>query len=157
MCPLLRTRQVYPTLAQNGRELADCLLHNAEQARAILVRKSRPVSSQKPSSDGRQPVECGVRFAQKMGYRGFPALKLAQPAVTIHNQILSSDALKPLVKIRVESRRRRCAEYQQRRSVASGAVYAAAIRPHRSAVHDAVQHDLDHTRGHSKKLKKKRV
>lgn len=94
MCPLLRTRQVYPTLAQNGRELADCLLHNAEQARHL--------SSQKPSSGGRQPVECMVKFAQKMGYQGFPALKLAQPAVTIHNQILSSDELKPLVKMRVE-------------------------------------------------------
>lgn len=43
MCPLLRTRQVYPTLAQNGRELADCLLHNAEAG-------ARHLSSQKPSS-----------------------------------------------------------------------------------------------------------
>ncbi|MCP1064729.1 hypothetical protein M5G07_00910 [Serratia symbiotica] len=95
MCPLLRTtRQVYPTLAQNGCELAYYLLHNAEQACHLI--------SQKPSSSGRKPVECMVKLAQKISYQGFPALKLAQLAVTIHNQILSSNALKPLVKIRVE-------------------------------------------------------
>lgn len=45
-----------------------------------------------------------VKFAQKLGYKGFPALKLAlsetlaqpqaEPVVTVHNHILSSDTLK---------------------------------------------------------------
>ena len=45
-----------------------------------------------------------MKFAQKLGYKGFPALKLAlsetlaqpqaEPVVTVHNHILSSDTLK---------------------------------------------------------------
>ncbi|MGO4611984.1 MurR/RpiR family transcriptional regulator, partial [Variovorax sp. 2RAF20] len=42
-----------------------------------------------------------VKFAQKLGYKGFPALKLAlseslakKDAITVHNLILSDDPLK---------------------------------------------------------------
>lgn len=96
MSTLLRIRQMYPTLAQNDRKLADFLLHNAEQARHLSSQKLAQLAGISQSSV--------VKFAQKMGYKGFPALKLAlsetlaqpqtEPAVTVHNQILSSDALK---------------------------------------------------------------
>jgi len=87
---------MYPTLAQNDRKLADFLLHNAEQARHLSSQKLAQLAGISQSSV--------VKFAQKMGYKGFPALKLAlsetlaqpqaEPAVTVHNHILSSDALK---------------------------------------------------------------
>jgi DNA-binding MurR/RpiR family transcriptional regulator len=96
MSTLLRIRQMYPTLAQNDRKLADFLLHNAEQARHLSSQKLAQLAGISQSSV--------VKFAQKMGYKGFPALKLAlsetlaqpqkEPVVTVHNQILSSDSLK---------------------------------------------------------------
>lgn len=96
MSPLLRIRQIYPTLAKNDRKLADFLLANAEQARHLSSQKLAQLAGVSQSSV--------VKFAQKMGYQGFPALKLslsetlAHPAVkevvTLHNQILSSDPLK---------------------------------------------------------------
>ncbi|RBN13958.1 MurR/RpiR family transcriptional regulator, partial [Klebsiella pneumoniae] len=39
MSTLLRIRQMYPTLAQNDRKLADFLLNNAEQARHLSSQK----------------------------------------------------------------------------------------------------------------------
>lgn len=96
MSTLLRIRQMYPTLAQNDRKLADFLLHNAEQARHLSSQNLAQLAGVSQSSV--------VKFAQKMGYKGFPALKLAlsetlaQPQteliITVHNQILSSDSLK---------------------------------------------------------------
>jgi DNA-binding MurR/RpiR family transcriptional regulator len=94
MSSLLRIRQIYPTLAQNDRKLADFLLSNPEQARHL--------SSQKLAQQTGVSQSAVVKFAQKLGYKGFPALKLAlseivtsphQP-VTLHNQILSTDSLK---------------------------------------------------------------
>ncbi|QHA88386.1 MurR/RpiR family transcriptional regulator [Serratia rhizosphaerae] len=94
MSTLLRIRQMYPALAQNDRKLADYLLHNAEEARHLSSQKLAQVAGVSQSSV--------VKFAQKMGYKGFPALKLAlsetlaqpEPVVTVHNRILSSDTLK---------------------------------------------------------------
>lgn len=96
MSTLLRIRQMYPTLAQNDRKLADFLLDNAEQARHLSSQKLALLAGVSQSSV--------VKFAQKLGYKGFPALKLAlsevlaqpqiAPVVTVHNHILSSDPLK---------------------------------------------------------------
>ncbi|CNH60038.1 MurR/RpiR family transcriptional regulator [Yersinia aldovae] len=94
MSSLLRIRQIYPTLAQNDRKLADFLLSNPEQARHL--------SSQKLAQQTGVSQSAVVKFAQKLGYKGFPALKLAlseivaspPQAVTLHNQILSTDSLK---------------------------------------------------------------
>ncbi|CQH34394.1 putative DNA-binding transcriptional regulator [Yersinia enterocolitica] len=94
MSSLLRIRQLYPTLAQNDRKLADFLLTNPEQARHL--------SSQKLAQQTGVSQSAVVKFAQKLGYKGFPALKQAlseivaapEQAVTLHNQILSTDSLK---------------------------------------------------------------
>jgi len=71
--------------------LADFLLHNAYQ--------SRHLSSQKPSSGGRQLTEYG-EVCPEDGLQGLSGIEAALTAVTVHNQILSSDALKPSVKTR---------------------------------------------------------
>lgn len=94
MSSLLSIRQLYPTLAQNDRKLADFLLINPEQARHL--------SSQKLAQQTGVSQSAVVKFAQKLGYKGFPALKQAlseivaapEQAVTLHNQILSTDSLK---------------------------------------------------------------
>ncbi|CND70686.1 MurR/RpiR family transcriptional regulator [Yersinia enterocolitica] len=94
MSSLLRIRQLYPTLAQNDRKLADFLLTNPEQARHL--------SSQKLAQQTGVSQSAVVKFAQKLGYKGFPALKQAlseivaapEQAVTLYNQILSTDSLK---------------------------------------------------------------
>ncbi|CNI87706.1 putative DNA-binding transcriptional regulator [Yersinia frederiksenii] len=94
MSSLLRIRQLYPTLAQNDRKLADFLLTYPEQARQL--------SSQKLAQQTGISQSAVVKFAQKLGYKGFPALKQAlseiiaapEQAVTLHNQILSTDSLK---------------------------------------------------------------
>ena len=96
MSTLLRIRQMYPALAQNDRKLADFLLANAEQARHLSSQKLAQLAGVSQSSV--------VKFAQKLGYKGFPALKVAlsealalppaEVVVTVHNQILSSDSLK---------------------------------------------------------------
>ncbi|HDL6965099.1 TPA: MurR/RpiR family transcriptional regulator [Yersinia enterocolitica] len=94
MSSLLRIRQLYPTLAQNDRKLADFLLTNPEQAHHL--------SSQKLAQQTGVSQSAVVKFAQKLGYKGFPALKQAlseivaapEQAVTLHNQILSTDSLK---------------------------------------------------------------
>ncbi len=94
MSSLLRIRQLYPTLAQNDRKLADFLLTNPEQARHL--------SSQKLAQQTGVSQSAVVKFAQKLGYKGFPVLKQAlseivaapEQAVTLHNQILSTDSLK---------------------------------------------------------------
>lgn len=96
MSTLLRIRQMYPMLAQNDRKLADFLLGNTEQVCHLSSQKLALLAGVSQSSV--------IKFAQKLGYKGFPALKLAlsealtqpqvEPVVTVHNQILSSDPLK---------------------------------------------------------------
>lgn len=96
MNTLLRIRQIYSTLAQNDRKLADFLLHNAEEARHLSSQNLAQLAGISQSSV--------VKFAQKIGYKGVPVLKLAlsetlaqpqsEPAITVHNHILSCDALK---------------------------------------------------------------
>jgi DNA-binding MurR/RpiR family transcriptional regulator len=96
MSCMIRIRQIYPTLAINDRKLADFLLSHAEQ--------SRHMSSQKLAEQAGVSQSSVVKFAQKLGYKGFPALKLAIsetlsfaqsiPPVTVHNQILNTDSLR---------------------------------------------------------------
>lgn len=98
MSPLFRIRQMYPTLAQNDRKLSDFLLENAEQACQLSSQKLAQLTGVSQSSV--------VKFAQKVGYKGFPALKQAlsealaqpqaEPPVILHNQILNSDPLKTI-------------------------------------------------------------
>ncbi len=95
MSCMIRIRQLYPSLAQNDRKLADFLLDQPEEARHL--------SSQKLAEMAGVSQSGVVKFAQKLGYKGFPALKLAMseslaspqnsPPVTVHNQILSTDSL----------------------------------------------------------------
>ncbi|PZD58037.1 SIS domain-containing protein, partial [Pantoea ananatis] len=93
MSSLLRIRQLYPSLALNERRLADFLLSQPDRARHL--------SSQKLAEESGVSQSSVVKFAQKLGYKGFPALKLAlsesladKDAITVHNQILSDDPLK---------------------------------------------------------------
>lgn len=95
MSSMIRIRQIYPTLAQNDRRLADFLLEHPEQARHLSSQKLAELAGVSQSGV--------VKFAQKLGYKGFPALKLAMSealalphnelAVTVHNQIISTDSL----------------------------------------------------------------
>lgn len=89
---LLRIRQLYSRLAMNERRLADFLLSQPDRARHL--------SSQKVAGEAGVSQSSVVKFAQKLGYTGFPALKLAlsesladRDAITVHNQILSDDPL----------------------------------------------------------------
>ncbi|EOS94323.1 MurR/RpiR family transcriptional regulator [Erwinia tracheiphila] len=93
MSSLLRIRQLYASLAQNERRLADFLLSQPERARYL--------SSQKLAEESGVSQSSVVKFAQKLGYKGFPALKMAlsdaptaKEAITVHNLILSDDPLK---------------------------------------------------------------
>ena len=93
MSSLLRIRQLYPRLALNERRLADFLLSQPDRARHL--------SSQKLAEESGVSQSSVVKFAQKLGYKGFPALKLAlsesladRDAITVHTHILSDDPLK---------------------------------------------------------------
>lgn len=96
MSSVLRIRQLYRTLSQNDRKLADYLLTQTDQARHL--------SSQKVAEQAGVSQSSVVKFAQKLGYKGFPALKLALseamagahnlPSISVHNHILSDDPLK---------------------------------------------------------------
>lgn len=93
---LIRIRQRYPGLAQSDRKLADFLLADAERARHL--------SSQQLAKESGVSQSSVVKFAQKLGYKGFPALKLAisdalvstqnPHSVPVHNQILGDDPLR---------------------------------------------------------------
>ena len=90
---MLRIRQLYPRLAIYERLLADFLLSQTDRARHMISKKLAEESGVSQSSV--------VKFAQKLGYKGFPALKLAlsesladRDAITVHNHILSDDPLK---------------------------------------------------------------
>jgi DNA-binding MurR/RpiR family transcriptional regulator len=93
---LLRIRQRYPTLAQSDRKLADYLLANPDRARHL--------SSQLLAQEAGVSQSSVVKFSQKLGFKGFPALKLAisealasgqdPHSVPVHNQILGDDPLR---------------------------------------------------------------
>ena len=91
---LLCIRQRYSTLAQSDRKLADYLLEHTERARHL--------SSQQLAANVGVSQSSVVKFAQKLGYKGFPALKLAlsdalangSRPMQVHNEILANDPLK---------------------------------------------------------------
>ncbi len=93
---LLRIRQRYQGLAQSDKKLADYLLLQPDTARHL--------SSQQLANEAGVSQSSVVKFAQKLGYKGFPALKLAlsealasqpeSPSVPIHNQIRGDDPLR---------------------------------------------------------------
>ena len=88
--------QRYPGFAQSDRALAGYLLTQADGARRL--------SSQQLAEAVGVSQSSVVKFAQKLGYKGFPALKLAlsealasAPAphsVPVHNQIRGDDPLR---------------------------------------------------------------
>ncbi len=95
MSSMIRIRQMYPQFAENDRKLADFLLAQPDKARHLSSQKLAELAGVSQSGV--------VKFAQKLGYKGFPALKLAMSealsvpptyaAVTVHNRILSTDSL----------------------------------------------------------------
>lgn len=93
---LLRIRSRYAMLAQSDRKLADFLLAKPDRARHL--------SSQQLAEDAGVSQSSVVKFAQKLGFKGFPAMKLAisealangqnPNSVPVHNQILGDDPLR---------------------------------------------------------------
>ncbi len=93
---LIHIRQRYAGFSQSDRKLADFLLANPEQARHL--------SSQQLAADAGVSQSSVVKFAQKLGYKGFPALKLALSealvgnpdplSITVHNHIRGDDPLR---------------------------------------------------------------
>jgi len=93
---LLRIKTRYPMLAQSERKLADFLLADPERVRHL--------SSQQLAEEAGVSQSSVVKFSQKMGFKGFPAMKLAisealasgqnPHAVLVHNQILGDDPLR---------------------------------------------------------------
>ncbi|TCV92209.1 MurR/RpiR family transcriptional regulator [Biostraticola tofi] len=96
MSSLLRIRQLYRSLSQNDRKLADFLLTQTDDARHLSSQRVAEMAGVSQSSV--------VKFAQKLGYKGFTALKLALsealasahevPSIPVHNKILSDDPMK---------------------------------------------------------------
>lgn len=93
---LIRIRQRYPGFAQSDKKLADYLLIQPDTARHL--------SSQQLAAEAGVSQSSVVKFAQKLGYKGFPALKLAisealasnptPHSVPVHNQIRDDDPLR---------------------------------------------------------------
>lgn len=93
---LLSIRQRYTGFAQSDKKLADFLLAEPDRARHL--------SSQQLALEAGVSQSSVVKFAQKLGFKGFPALKLAisealasspDPfSITVHNQILGDDTLR---------------------------------------------------------------
>lgn len=93
---LLRIRSRYAMLAQSDRKLADFLLAEPDRARHL--------SSQQLAKEAGVSQSSVVKFAQKLGFKGFPAMKLAisealasgqnPNSVPVHNQILGDDPLR---------------------------------------------------------------
>lgn len=93
---LLSIRQRYAGFAQSDKKLADFLLAEPDRARHL--------SSQQLALETGVSQSSVVKFAQKLGFKGFPALKLAisealasspNPlSITVHNQILGDDTLR---------------------------------------------------------------
>ncbi|WP_373326520.1 MurR/RpiR family transcriptional regulator [Cronobacter turicensis] len=96
MNTLILIRHRYPTLAQSDRKLADFLLQFPDYARHL--------SSQQLAAEAGVSQSSVVKFSQKLGYKGFPALKLAISealasqsnihSVAVHNEILGDDPLR---------------------------------------------------------------
>ena len=93
---LIRIRQRYAGLAQSDKKLADFILAQPDEARHL--------SSQQLAAAAGVSQSSVVKFAQKMGFKGFPALKLAlsealasnpnPQSVPVHNQIRGDDPLR---------------------------------------------------------------
>lgn len=93
---LIRIRQRYPSLAQSDKKLADFILTQPDEARHLSSQQLAAVAGVSQSSV--------VKFAQKLGFKGFPALKLAlsealasnpyPQSVPVHNQIRGDDPLR---------------------------------------------------------------
>ncbi|MBU4681501.1 MULTISPECIES: MurR/RpiR family transcriptional regulator [Cedecea] len=93
---LLRIRSRYAMLAQSDRKLADFLLSEPDRARHL--------SSQQLAEEAGVSQSSVVKFAQKLGFKGFPAMKLAisealasgqnPNSVPVHNHILGDDPLR---------------------------------------------------------------
>lgn len=93
---LLRIRSRYAMLAQSDRKLADFLLAEPD--------RTRHLSSQQLAEEAGVSQSSVVKFAQKLGFKGFPAMKLAisealasgqnPNSVPVHNQILGDDPLR---------------------------------------------------------------
>ncbi len=92
---LIRIRQRYPNLAQSDRRLAEFILTHPDRARHLSSQQLAEASGVSQSSV--------VKFAQKLGYKGYPALKLAisdalagnpnPHSIPVHNEILGDDPL----------------------------------------------------------------
>ncbi|MEJ5071761.1 MurR/RpiR family transcriptional regulator [Enterobacter ludwigii] len=93
---LIRIRQRYSGLAQSDKKLADFILAQPDEARHLSSQQLAGVAGVSQSSV--------VKFAQKLGFKGFPALKLAlsealasnpnPQSVPVHNQIRGDDPLR---------------------------------------------------------------
>jgi DNA-binding MurR/RpiR family transcriptional regulator len=93
---LIRIRQRYSGLAQSDKKLADFILVQPDEARHLSSQQLAGVAGVSQSSV--------VKFAQKLGFKGFPALKLAlsealasnpnPQSVPVHNQIRGDDPLR---------------------------------------------------------------
>lgn len=93
---LIRIRQRYTGLAQSDKKLADFILTQPDEARHL--------SSQQLAAEAGVSQSSVVKFAQKLGFKGFPALKLAlsealasnphPQSVPVHNQIRGDDPLR---------------------------------------------------------------
>ena len=93
---LIRIRQRYAGFAQSDKKLADFLLSQPDRARHL--------SSQQLAGEAGVSQSSVVKFAQKIGYKGFPALKLAisealvsnpnPQSMPVHNQIRGDDPLR---------------------------------------------------------------
>jgi DNA-binding MurR/RpiR family transcriptional regulator len=93
---LIRIRQRYAGLAQSDKKLADFILSQPDEARHLSSQQLATIAGVSQSSV--------VKFAQKLGFKGFPALKLAlsealasnlhPQSVAVHNQIRGDDPLR---------------------------------------------------------------
>ncbi|QKN80862.1 MurR/RpiR family transcriptional regulator [Scandinavium goeteborgense] len=93
---LIRIRQRYSGLAQSDKKLADFILAQPDEARYLSSQQLASVAGVSQSSV--------VKFAQKLGFKGFPALKLAlsealasnpnPQSMPVHNQIRGDDPLR---------------------------------------------------------------
>ena len=93
---LIRIRQRYAGFAQSDKKLADFLLSQPDRARHL--------SSQQLASEAGVSQSSVVKFAQKIGFKGFPALKLAisealvsnpnPQSMPVHNQIRGDDPMR---------------------------------------------------------------
>ncbi len=93
---LTRIRQRYPTLAASDKKLADYILSQPDETRHL--------SSQQLAAEAGVSQSSVVKFSQKLGFKGFPALKLALSealasspdphSVPVHNHIRGDDPLR---------------------------------------------------------------